>query len=226
MTGPTHALRPELPALPIRMQSLPVDARGYPVPWFVEWINGAPEFRVMDGRKLVRAVREKLCWVCGKPLGSFLAFTIGPMCAVNRVSSEPPSHRECAMFSARACPFLTRPHMRRREGGMPEEAVKPGGMMIERNPGVTLVWVTKSYRVLPQKGKSALFRIGDPTDVQTFAHGMPATHAEIHESIVSGLPALLSAAEEDGGTAVKELERMLRTACVVLRIDPIPLRAA
>src|SRR5215831_18617572 len=123
-------LRPELPPLPRRMKALPVD-RGYPVPWFVEWIDGVPDFRIMDGRKLVRAVRERLCWVCGQPLGSFLAFTVGPMCAVNRISSEPPSHRDCAVFSAKACPFLTRPTMRRREAGRPEEAEQPGGMMID-----------------------------------------------------------------------------------------------
>src|SRR5262245_2742625 len=101
-------LRPELPPVPERMRKLPLH-RGYPVPWFVEWIEGVPDFRIMDGRKLVRAVKEKRCWVCGELMGSYLAFTIGPMCAVNRISAEPPSHRECASFSARGCPFLTRP---------------------------------------------------------------------------------------------------------------------
>lgn len=61
-------LRPELPYLPRTMRELPVDKRGYPVPWFVDWINGEPEFRAMDRRKLFRAVKENLCWVCGKPL--------------------------------------------------------------------------------------------------------------------------------------------------------------
>lgn len=221
----TTILRPELAALPTRMVKLPV-VRGYPVPWFVEWIDGVPEFRVMDGRKLVRAVQERLCWVCGQPLGSFMAFTIGPMCAINRVSAEPPSHRECALYSARNCPFLSRPHMRRRDGGMPEEATKPGGTMIDRNPGVTLVWVTKRYHLVRQPKALPLFRIGAPTAVSSFAHGAQATAAELRESIVSGLPILLGEAEADGPKAVAALTADLARACTLLRIDPIPLEAA
>src|SRR5437764_29347 len=105
----TSVLHPNLPALPSRLKLLPVDERGFPVPWFVAWIDGKPDFRVVDQRKMAIAVSEKRCWVCGDFLGRYMAFVIGPMCAVNRVSSEPPSHRECAEFSVRACPFLTKP---------------------------------------------------------------------------------------------------------------------
>jgi hypothetical protein len=217
-------VRPELPPIPARMAKLPV-ARGYPVPWFVEWIDGVPDFRIMDGRKLVRAVREKLCWVCGQRLGSFLAFTIGPMCAVNRISAEPPSHRECAVFSAKACPFLTRPTMHRRTAGFPEEAEKPGGLMLDRNPGVALVWITKMYRTIPQENgrSSPLFRMGEARDVFAFSHGGDASRTEIHDSIASGLPALVGAAMQDGPDAIKELAHALRVACALLRIPAIPL---
>jgi len=209
------------------MTKLPVSARGYPVPWFVEWIDGEPEFRVMDGRKLVRAIREHLCWVCGQRLGSYLAFTIGPMCAVNRISAEPPSHRECAVFSACACPFLSRPNMRRRhDDSYPEGASKPGGIMLDRNPGVALVWITKHYTIIPQPPNSPLLRIGDAREVLPFARGLPATTAEVHESIVTGLPALIAAAKTDGGGAMKELTRYLKTACALLRIPPIDLEVA
>ena len=59
--------------LPLRLRKLPLDPRGYPVPWFVAWVDGVPEFRAVDGRKFVQAVRAKLCWVCGEPLGRWLA---------------------------------------------------------------------------------------------------------------------------------------------------------
>src|SRR5262245_13722710 len=104
------SLRPDLPPLPDYMKSLKLDHRGYPVPWFVDWINGKPDFRVVrpDGPGI--AHRKHLCWVCGKSRHTRLAaFVIGPMCAVNRISAEPPSHLECATFAATACPFLTHP---------------------------------------------------------------------------------------------------------------------
>jgi len=205
------------------MAKLPLD-RGYPVPWFVEWIDGVPDFGIMDGRELVQAIQQNLCWVCGQPLGSYLAFTIGPMCAVNRVSAEPPSHRDCAIYSATACPFLTRPKMRRRhDTSYPAEAEKPGGMMLERNPGVALVWITKRYTTIPQPPNTPLFRIGSPHAVLAFAHGKRARPDEVHESIVTGLPALVDAAKQDGRGAMEELARALRLACALLDIPQIPL---
>jgi hypothetical protein len=131
-------LRPELTELPLRMRGLAVDDRGYPVPWFVAWVDGQPEFRAVDARKWLQAVRQKLCWVCGQQLGAYLAFILGPMCAINRTISEPPSHRQCAEWSIKNCPFLSRPHMRRRENDMPEDAQESAGFGTKRNPGVTL----------------------------------------------------------------------------------------
>ena len=78
--------------LPLRLRKLPLDPRGYPVPWFVAWVNGEPEFRAADGRKFAQAVQHKLCWVCGEPLGKWLAFPIGPMCAITRTTAEPPTN--------------------------------------------------------------------------------------------------------------------------------------
>lgn len=216
-------LRPEIAALeiPERVRKLPVDKRGYPVPWFVEWIDGAPEFRIMDATKYVRAIREKLCWVCGQRLGSYLAFVVGPMCAVNRVSSEPPSHRECAEFAAIACPFLARPHMRRREAGLPEGADTIGGLSIDRNPGVALVWITKSYRV-EKVHNGYLVRMGEPREVLCFAEGRRATPAEVRASVVSGLPLLEAEAAKEGMPAKLALRDQTRVACRVLGIaDPI-----
>lgn len=74
------ALRKELDPLPERMKDLPVDSdRGYPVPFFVAWVDGKPDFRVMDQSKWIRAVRESRCWVCGKPMGQWKIFALGPM---------------------------------------------------------------------------------------------------------------------------------------------------
>jgi hypothetical protein len=184
-------LRPNLPPLPHNMRDLPVDTRGYPVPFFVQWINGVPEFRLMNRGKMDRCVLLKLCWVCGKPLGNrLIAFTIGPMCAINRISSEPPQHPECAEFSAMACPFLPMPKMRRRTDGLPEGTKGDGaGIMIDRNPGVTLVWLTRRWTVL-QEPNGYLFSVGAPIKTMWFAEGRRANRSEVLASIESGLPLL------------------------------------
>ena len=90
--------------IPPRMKRLAISEKGYIVPWFVAWIDGVQDFRVIDTPKLGHAIRGKRCWICGEPLGVNKAFLIGPMCAINRVISEPPSHRDCAVFSARSSP--------------------------------------------------------------------------------------------------------------------------
>src|SRR5262245_453827 len=163
--------------MPTRIRKLKVDARGYPVPKFVEWIDGKPDFRCVDGRWLIRCVQHKLCWVCGEQLGRYMAFLIGPLCAINRINSEPPSHLDCARFAAKACPFLTQPRRRRNEENLPEEGVPAAGIVLDRNPGVALIWVTDGYGVkkLPD---GVLFKLGEPTQLEWYAHGREATRDE------------------------------------------------
>jgi hypothetical protein len=234
------ALRPELEALPERMKDLPVDARGYLVPWFVAWIDGpdggkVPEFRAMDGGKFVRAIREKLCWVCGQRLGSYLCFVIGPMCGINRVSSEPPSHLECAQWSARNCPFLSRPQMVRRDSGpganpelLDQAKQNVAGIMIERNPGVTLLWVCRDYRVEPDGKGGHVLRVGEPERVEWWALGRPATRAEVEQSVESGLPIILDVAKQQRGgveevcRAHKELESLYPMTPAKNSVPPEP----
>lgn len=197
-------LRPELERLPARMSTLPIDERGYPVPWFVAWQNGKPEFRAMDTQKWIRAVQQRRCWVCGGPLGRHVAFVAGPMCGLNRTSAEPPSHLECAEWSARNCPFLSRPHMVRREDAVINtESLKDrgAGIPIERNPGVAMVWVTTSYRVFDDGKGRPLIEMGPADRVLWYAEGRLATRAEVAASVDSGLPRLRDVARQEGAEA-------------------------
>jgi hypothetical protein len=142
-----------------------------------------------------------------------LTFVIGPMCGVNRVSSEPPSHPACGVFAAEACPFLSRPLARRpptddlerRFGELPE---MPGAPILH-NPGVTLVWGTLRYQI-SQNNPGLLFHIGAPERVQWFREGRQATRQEVLDGIEKGLPNLLDLAEAESPEAVLEVHHSLQ----------------
>lgn len=202
---------PTLPKIPPRIANLAVDHRGYPVPWFVAVIDGKPDFRVADRAKFLRAMADNLCWVCGGKMGKYRAFTIGPMCAVNRVSGEPPSHRDCAEFSASACPFLVHPKKLRGEGDLPEGSTAPGGVGLARNPGVALVWITDSYKA-ERTPTGPILRIGRPLETLWYAHGRAATREEVLESIETGLPILQQMAAQEGPRAIVALNQQVEAA--------------
>lgn len=203
------------------MRRLPIDDRGYPVPWFVAWMHddnttarvgeGTPDFRIVRNIKDVPAEvvahRGSQCWICGRRLGAYKSFVAGPMCAVNVTSGEPPCHLSCATFAAKACPFLARPKAKRRQANMPEDGVwKEGGL--ERNPGVAMVWTTKSYEMHIQDG-SAYFEMGEPDHVEFWAEGERAPRDRIIESINSGLPTLVPMLLETGHKQ-SEIEEMVK----------------
>lgn len=189
-------LHPSIVSVPMpdRVRRLPVDERGWVVPFFVAWIDGKPDHRIIDPAKMARANRDHLCWMCGERLGARGAFVIGPMCAINRVTSEPPNHRDCAEFALQACPWMTRPHARRRPTGLEMNAP---GVAIDRNPGVGLLWITKKWHRFRAGGGGTgmLFALGDPEHVSFWCEGRAATRAEVLASVESGLPLLMEQAE-------------------------------
>lgn len=204
--------------MPTRVAKLPLDSRGYPIPWFVARIDGKPDFRVVRPNGIALALRESRCWICGQLLlDTRVAYVVGPMCAVNRTSAEPPSHRDCARYAARACPFLARPHARRREAGLPDGRVEPSGTMIRRNPGVSLIWITRRPLTVFDDGRGGLlFKLGDQVGVEWYAEGRGATRSEILASIESGLPLLREAAEPDGPAAIAELDKLTADAMALV----------
>lgn len=212
-----------VPPPPPRIARLPRDKHARPVPWFVAHVNGTPDFRIANDRKMRGAIVFRCCWICGSslrnqtlgPAATQYAYVIGPMCAVNRVSSEPPMHRECAIYAVRACPFLTMPGMRRRSTGLPVAVIDPDGVMIRRNPGVSLVWITNRWRMIPGQ---QLFDVGEPAEVRWYAEGRDATRDEVLASIDSGMPLLADAARKDPdpGAAMAALEREYARALALL----------
>lgn len=217
-------LRPGLPPLPPKMTHLPIDDRGFPVPFFVAIIDGKPDHRIADPKAMKICVEQRRCWICGGQLGVFKAFLIGPMCAITRTISEPPSHRECATYAAIACPFLTRPHAHRREAGLPEARHHAPGNPIMRNPGAVCVWVTSHFHLFRSTYGNAgwLFELGAPEETRWYAEGRQATRAEVDESIASGLPLLTSEVEKDTAPgAMADLARRVAAVGQMLDADAL-----
>lgn len=204
------------PPMPAGIAALPRQGQ-LPVPWFVAWPDGKADFRVLDERKLICAVQERRCLVCGEPLGEELAFPVGPMCVVNRVSAEPPSHPECVRWSQQVCPFLAQPSMARRDAGLPAEAQSPGGVMLRRNPGVSISYVTPSYEVVPVPN-GVVFGMGEALRIECYREGRPATQDEVATSLAEGLPTLFQVAASEGPDALSDL-----AMCVVAAINELGL---
>lgn len=207
-------LRKGLPALPKLFEHLPIDDRGYPVPWFVCKVDGKWDFRMADARKRDRAVKERLCWLCGIGIGQDLAFVIGPMCAVNRNTSEPACHRACAEFAVKACPFMVRPAAQYREANIPAEAKKHYGGL-PGNPGAVCIWITRTFKTYDVPG-GWLIRIGDPVEVQWWCEGARATRQQILDSFDRRLPALIEIASEQGPMAEEALAAQVQALMPLL----------
>jgi hypothetical protein len=212
-----------LPEMPDRIKRLARDERGYPVPRFVMWFTKAgkpahlpresdkPDFRCADQGFRYLAFKRGLCWLCGEPTGTHKIYVIGPMCVINRTTSEPACHRDCAEYAARACPFLINPREKRNLKGLDPEAGSPGGTMIKRNPGCTALYETKEALMMGAPGHDGggwLIRLGAPERIDWWAEGRSATRGEVMASIESGYPLLFAEAKKEGPEAIHALGRM------------------
>jgi hypothetical protein len=209
--------------MPLRIAMLPRDHRGYPVPHFVQWIDGKPEFPLFDPLKWKRCVGRHECWVCGQPLGRWFAFTVGPMCIINRISSEPPSHRECVEYAAQVCPFIINPAMRRVPTDRFGEVKPAGGKMDEGNPGTMALWITRKYEVFGTK-TGPLIKMGDANELHWFRRGRRATPQEAADAFEVGAAKLIKVADTEAGEpAVIECVRLVIAARKLLP-DPSLVR--
>jgi hypothetical protein len=181
------------------MRELPVDRRGYPVPFFVSRPRPGEDwdFRVVRPEESVRALREHLCWVCGQRMGSKNAYVTGPMCTVTGTTAEPPAHLSCAEYACIACPFLANPNMRRNEKDLPEGKWSPG-FAIMHNPGVSGLLVTRDRpRPFDDGRGNMLLQMGKPESITWYASRRRATRREVLVAIDRGLKRLFEGMPED-----------------------------
>jgi hypothetical protein len=206
--------------MPSRIRALPRDQLGRPIPWFVADLeDGGRDFRDADRR--IRALRDRLCWVCGQRLPRRFVFVLGPMCALNRITAEPPAHEDCADYSARVCPFMLRPQMVRRTSGIPEGTVAPPGKHLDRNPGGMLLWTTNDWTTFrPPFGMQTglLINVGEPMRVSWWREGRAASRVEAEGMLDAGYARLQEEARQDidPDSAFDLLARQYRRARALL----------
>jgi len=98
--------------MPPRIAALERDRRGYPIPWNVlRAEDGSPLFTINDDRKAWRAVRDKICPICGVRLGRWCWFVGGPLSAFdpNGWFLDLPGHDTCIEYALATCPYLAAP---------------------------------------------------------------------------------------------------------------------
>lgn len=206
-----NGLRGDLGSIiPPRMRKLPLDARGYPVPWFVAHRDGEPDFRIADPIKRDRAIRARRCWICGGGLGKFLTFVVGPVTAITLSTSEPPSHPDCAKFAVRACPFLVLPNAKYRDANLPADVRSLGGIHMRYNPGLSLLWTTDGYGVGVGLDGVTMHPT-EPKRVQFWREGRLATRDEVESC--------MQLAAQNVRTVSAQLGQPVREADIAERLD-------
>lgn len=143
--------------LPETMQDLPIDPkRKLPIPMMnlrpddPNDFDGEPtvaDFTAIWGPTVLRCGRERLCGICGKPLGYWIAFLGGPNSAASRAYVDPPFHPDCAEAALTLCPHIAIPHHKRApEHRMSGPTMVPEGFDSSR----TEEWVmgiTRDYKM-------------------------------------------------------------------------------
>ena len=203
--------------VPKRLAERPRDERNYLVPFFVGYVDGKPDFRLIAPGRVAECYRGDLCWLCGGKLGRHRWFVVGPMCVANRLSSEPPSHYECALYAVQVCPHLVRPQAKRREANLPENRSAPPGIAIAANPGTIVMWESHTYT--PKKADGGvLFNLGEPASApEWWTEGRRASRLEATTAFERSCENLWRMArydaEREGSEApLRYLERQIASA--------------
>jgi hypothetical protein len=100
-------------AIPERMQRLPRDKRGLPIPTIVfRDDDGNPHFTINDSRRREFVLKSDRCAICNHALFRGRWYVGGPASAFDPRGAylDPPMHHECARYALQVCPYLAAPH--------------------------------------------------------------------------------------------------------------------
>lgn len=122
--------------LPDRMRHLPVDKRGYPIPWGVLIDDGGlPHFAINVEERRHEMVKRDLCSICGSKLFRGRWFVGGTLSAFHEHGAfiDPPMHSECSHFALQTCPYLAAPRYTKEIGLEKIKNRKPANIMLIDN---------------------------------------------------------------------------------------------
>jgi hypothetical protein len=169
--------------LPRRMRNLKT-YMGYPVT-FVTFVgpDGRADFKVIDERKKMICLRNRLCGMCGQKLGDTIALIGGEKSVKSGFFTDPPMHSECARYAARTCPYLCRPDRNYskappKHAALGEVIVRDYELVDEGIPKRLAIYYTKTYDPCQIKNHGPLLYVkaGPATSIDWTI--MPATNLD------------------------------------------------
>ena len=170
--------------VPKQLRTNERDPRGYPIPFIVLRDKmGRPHFTVNDAVKVARCVSKRLCGLCGKRMGEQVHFIGGRRCFTDPRGAfvDPPSHRDCAVYALRVCPFLAAPSYGRRidgrtiaAGAVPEAtALVMNQEMAADRPDFFGLGAAADYRLMPVAPGTAYLVVDRWAAIEYWRHGRP-----------------------------------------------------
>lgn len=102
--------------IPVKMEHLQKDKRGYPVPFSIyRNKSGEPDFRMHDPDRLRKCMEEAKCSICGTSLNDDIWLLAGAKTALTPQGAylDPPMHKECGTYALQVCPYLAMPSFRK-----------------------------------------------------------------------------------------------------------------
>lgn len=129
--------------IPPALAARPRDPRrGFPVPYVnVITEDGRCDYTLVDTGKSLRCARERICSLCGTPMGGLVAFIGDAGSRERNRYLDPPMHPDCGEAAMGGiCPYLAAPYARQAAGG---PAVPAG--WTEGGTGQFAMFVTSGY---------------------------------------------------------------------------------
>jgi len=116
-------------------------------------------------------MEKRLCGVCGRALGYWISFVVGPITIRIRETFMPAAHPECAEASLRLCPYLYLEERDRSLKPSDNHIVPPSEL--PPKPDRVALWLTRSYEIVRQNGSEyARFAAAKRMQWFVYEHGV------------------------------------------------------